>query len=753
MLGPILLSLLPLGLFVFFLGKVQHLPAISSYVLDWAPQIGLTLSFRLDALALLMACLISGIGFFIFIYAGAYLKGHPFLKRFYAFLTLFMLAMLGVVLSDNLIGLFVCWELTSITSYLLIGFNHESQKSRDSALMALLTTGIGGLAMLAGFLMLGSAAGTFEISQIILQGGALKNAQLYPLFTGLILLGAMTKSAQFPFHYWLPNAMAGPTPVSAYLHSATMVKAGIFLMARLTPVLGGTPFWMNTLCVMGALTVLLAAWMSFGQKDIKGILAYTTLAALGTLTMLLGVGTPKAFEAFLFFLFAHALYKASFFMIAGTVDHETGTRDLSKLGKLAKFMPTTAWAAVAAGIAFSGLPPTLGFISKELAIEATLHGGGNFAMAWMALPALFIGSVAFVYLTCMLVHTVFWGDALKVSPVDASVRKEHIHDGGWGFYLGPVCLAFLGILFGLAPGLLSHALVEPASEALLGFKDSYHPALWHGLTPPLFITVAVIATGLVLYRFRESIIEAVSKITGNWHYGIEDLYKKKVELIPVLSPKIFGFFQNGYLRKYVASILAFTIVIVSWPLLRQQDWSLAERFWNDVNFEEIVLVFSLVFASILTLLSRKTFVALAATGVVGLGVAAFYVLYGAPDLAITQVLVEALSLILVILVLFHFSRVSIKAPKSFHLLSLGLSMGIGLLFAVGVLLSLNSPYFERISGYFSENSYLLAKGKNIVNVILVDFRGWDTMGEIVVLALASLGVYALVRWRREGDAP
>ncbi len=743
MLGPVLLSLLPLGLFAYFVQQILQPPLVSYFVWEWVPQIGLNLSFRFDSLALLMASLITGIGFFIYIYAGAYLKGHVFLKRFYAFLTLFMLSMLGVVLSDNLLALFVFWELTSVSSYLLIGFHHESQKARDSALMALLTTGIGGLAMLAGFLILGQTAGTFEISQIILQGDAMKGAALYPLFTVLILLGALTKSAQFPFHFWLPRAMAGPTPVSAYLHSATMVKAGIFLMARLTPVLGGTALWSWILCTLGAATVLIAAWMSFGQKDVKGILAYTTLAALGTLTLLLGIGTPKAFEAFLFFIVAHALYKAAFFMIAGTVDHESGTRDLAKLGRLSGVMPKTAWSAVFAGIAFAGLPPSLSFISKELAVEATLHS----AISFIVLPALFLGSMAFVYLTCVLVHGVFFGEAVTQVEGDQSERKENIHDGGWGFYLGPSVLAFLGIVFGLAPQLLNRHLLEPASEALLGFRDTYHPGLWHGFGAPVFVTIAVIASGLLLYRFRESVLENVHAVTHNWKFGLEDLYNKIVELIPKVSDRIFSKIQSGYLRIYVANILFFTLVIVCWPLQKQIDWSIQQKFWNDIRFEEAVLSLALVFAASITLLSRKTFVALAATGVVGLGVAAYYVLYGAPDLAITQVLVESLSLILVILVLFHFSRVSIRLSKRFHFYSLALSIGMGSMFATLMLLSLRNPYFERISGYFSANSYLLAKGRNIVNVILVDFRGWDTMGEITVLALASLGVYALIRWR------
>lgn len=745
MLGPAFLSLLPLGLFAFFFQKVMAAPAVSYFVWEWAPQFGLNLSFRLDALSLMMACLITGIGFFIYLYAGAYLKGHAYLNRFYGFLTMFMLAMLGVVLSDNLLGLFVFWELTSISSYLLIGFNHQSQKSRDAALMALLTTGIGGLAMFAGFLILGHQAGTFEISQLLLMGDSLTNATLYPLFTVLILLGAFTKSAQFPFHYWLPNAMAGPTPVSAYLHSATMVKAGIFLMARMTPILGGTPLWNTLLTVAGSITVLLAAWMSFGQKDIKGILAYTTLAALGSMTLLLGLGTPKAFEAFLLFLFAHALYKASFFMIAGTVDHETGTRDLSKLGKLSAAMPKSAWAAVFAGIAFAGFPPTLSFISKETALEAALHS----PFPVLSLSALVLGSIAFVYLTLVLVHSVFFGRALNVTPSDQSVRKESIHDGGWGFYIGPCCLAFLGILFGLAPGLLNHSLLEWASVSLLGYRDAYHPALWHGFGAPLFITIGVIAAAFILYTKRDSSLEKISSISSNWNYGVEDLYKYKISLIPKWSPKIFAIFQSGYLRKYIAHILLFTIIMLSWPLWGTDVFEIPKKFWNDLRFEEAALCLALVFASTITLLSRKTFVALASTGVVGLGVAAFYVLYGAPDLAITQVLVEALSLILVILVLFHFRRVSIKHTRPFHYYSLILSVGMGSLFGIAILLSLRNPFFERISGFFSENSLLLAKGRNVVNVILVDFRAWDTMGEIAVLALASTGVYALIRWRKD----
>jgi len=754
MFGILLLALFPLSLFAFFVSLLPGLAGgeIWTWVCDWVPSLGLAVSFRADGLALIMALLITGIGTLITIYAGAYLKGHKYLTRFYVYLFIFMLAMLGIVLSNNLIGLFIFWELTSVSSYLLIGFKHENDSSRASALQAFLVTTVGGLAMFAGFMILGTHAGSFEFSTLLLQAESIRASQLYPWITILILLGAFTKSAQFPFHFWLPNAMAAPTPVSAYLHSATMVKAGIFLMARMTPLLGGTPLWKTLLVLVGTATVLLAAWMAIGQRDIKKVLAYTTLAALGTLTLLLGLGSDMGMKAFLAFLIAHALYKACFFMLAGAIDHETGTRDMALLKNLRKSMPISAAVAIVGGLAFAGLPPSWSFIAKETALEAALEALPSFSGV-LALTALVVGAVSFVYLTALLVWNIFFAGPLNVESSLNEMPKK-AHEAPWGFWIGPAVLALTGIFFGIFSSSLSHYLLEPATEALISRREVMHFSLWHGISAPLLITIGVLTGGVIFYCLRNSVFSNVSRIIQAWGYTPEKLYQRKIAQLPIVSKNIFDRIQNGKLRIYIGVILLFTIIFSLWPLSHGFELNIPAHVWSNVRFEEILINIALLSGAVLTLLSRKTFVALAATGIIGLSVAFYYVFYGAPDLAITQVLVEALSLILVILVLFHFSRVAIPLKRSSHIASLLLSLGMGCVFGIAMLFSLSNSYFDSISSYYSANSYLLAHGRNIVNVILVDFRAWDTMGEITVLGIASLGVYAMLRWKkglREGD--
>jgi multicomponent Na+:H+ antiporter subunit A len=494
----------------------------------------------------------------------------------------------------------------------------------------------------------------------------------------------------------------------------------------------------------GTLTVLLAAWMAIGQKDLKKILAYTTLAALGTLTVLLGLGTPKAFEAFLAFITAHALYKACFFMLAGTVDHQTGTRDINELGALRHAMPICATVAVLAGLAFAGLPPTMSFMGKELALEAALNSP-NLLLGAFALTGLVLSAIVFVFLTTLLVWGVFFA-----KPATGGDLPKTPREASWGFWIGPLILAILGLVHGIAPSGLVHAIFEPASEGFFGQRASYHFALWHGLGAPLFITFAVVAIGAALYRPRRRILSTAEKIIAGTRWTPEALYHWKIGLIPGVSKRVFDSIQNGSLRFYIGVVLSFTVVFALWPLTHGFELNISQHMWNDLRPEEALIHIALIGGAITTLLSRKTFVALASAGIIGLSVAFYYVIYGAPDLAITQVLVEALSLILVIFVLFYFSRVAIPLSRLSQWSAAAIASGMGCVFAVALLLTLGNRHFESISWYFSENSLALAHGRNIVNVILVDFRAWDTLGEIVVLGIASVGVYVMVRWRK-GD--
>jgi len=409
---------------------------------SWVPTLGVSLAFRLDGLSLIFALLILGIGTLILIYAGGYLHGHAKRHRFYAFLLLFMGAMLGLVLAGDLIALFVFWEMTSISSYLLIGFHHEDLASRKKALQALLVTGLGGLALLAGLVLLGLTAGTYEISELLAMGDSLTHSPFYTAIVILILIGAFTKSAQVPFHFWLPNAMAAPTPVSAFLHSATMVKAGIYLIARLTPTLGGTDFWQWTVTLFGATTMVVGALLGLMQHDLKRILAYTTLSVLGVLTMLLGLGTELALQAAMLFLIGHALYKAALFMAAGCIDHGTGTRDVFLLRGLRTAMPLTAAAALLAALSKSGFPPFFGFLGKEYVYKSGLALDG-----WIqvVLGAALVTNMILMALALQVGAHPFFGKPSGKTP-------HHPHEGGPSLWLPPLLLALLGFALGLMPG-------------------------------------------------------------------------------------------------------------------------------------------------------------------------------------------------------------------------------------------------------------------------------------------------------------
>jgi multicomponent Na+:H+ antiporter subunit A len=730
-----ILALLPLGVTAYLAGCAPTVwtGGTISNTMPWAPSLGLNLAFRLDGLSLLFALLITGIGVLVVIYSGEYIAGHPHFARYYFALLMFMGSMLGLVLADNAILLFVFWELTSVTSYLLIGFDHEREAARRGALQALLVTATGGLALLAGLVMVGQIAGTYEISGLLASGDALRAHRLYPTALGLILLGAFTKSAQFPFHFWLPNAMEAPTPASAYLHAATMVKAGVYLLARLTPALGGTDPWWWIVTATGGITMLTGAWLALRKTDLKQILAYTTVSVLGLLVFLLGIGGDAAWKAMAAYLIAHGLYKGALFLVAGAVDHETGTRNVDQLGGLWKAMPITGTAALAAAISMAGFPPAFGFVGKELALEATIlhHAPIGFLLTAAIVIA---GSLLFASAGMVSLRPFFGAPANPPS---------HPHEAPFALWLGPVVLAAGGVGLGLAPGLLNDAVQSAA--AAIGAIQVAPPvalALFHGFNLPLLLSGIAAAGGIAVYALHRRLTAPTAR--GRWELDrwYEALYGGSMSLA-VRQTRIL---QNGYLRYYLLTIVATTVVLTGYAFTRV---SVMANEWRigDVQFHEGVLAGVILVSIGVAVRSRSGLTAVAALGVIGIGMALIFVLFGAPDLAITQVVVDMLTVILLVLVLYRLPEVSrlTKPPGRFRDLMVAGSAGVVIALLVLVTAAIEHP--ASAARYFIENSVPAAGGRNVVNVILVDFRVLDTLGEITVLAAAAVGVYSLRRLR------
>jgi multicomponent Na+:H+ antiporter subunit A len=730
------LALVPAGLTVYFLSLLPSAAAggATSASLAWVPALGLNVALRADGLSLIFALLISGIGTLVVIYAGGYLKGDAHLNRFYAWLLTFMASMLGVVLADNLILLYVFWELTTLSSFLLIGYESEREEARAAALQALLVTGAGGLALLGGLVLLGQAAGTYQLSAVVAQAEAVRASGLYYPILILVLLGAFAKSAQFPFHFWLPNAMEAPTPVSAYLHSATMVKAGIYLMARMSPVLGGTDAWTYAVAITGGVTMVVGAYLALTQTDLKRLLAYSTIGALGMLTFLIGLGEPLALEAAMVLLVAHGLYKGAMFLVAGAVDHETGTRDVTRLGGLRAAMPVTAFAAGLAAISMAGFPPALGYLSKELFYEVALHYQ-PWVVAAAVLVALFTVYVAFV-----AGIGPFWGRSLRAPKTP--------HEAPFSLWLGPVILAGLGILFGALPGLIGPGLVAPAASAALGQALEVSLKLWHGFNLTFILSMLTLLAGAILFlaqkQVRGALVRAVSP------YGMDRLYEASLVWLNVLARGQTRILQNGYLRVYLLVIVITTVGLAGSTILLLDGFHMPEQV-TIPTFYEVALGVLILAAAFAAIRSRSRLGAVAALGVTGYSVALIFLIFGAPDLAMTQFLVESLTVILFVFAFYHlphFKILTTRRPRMFHA---AVSLLAGGLMTALVLSAVGLNLYPPISDYFLEQSVPLAHGRNIVNVILVDFRGTDTLGEITVLAVAAVGVIALLKFRREGQ--
>lgn len=709
---------------------------------SWLPQLGIDFSFRLDALGLLFALLISGIGTLIYIYAYFYLGPKNSLNKLYLLLMLFMAAMLGISLSNNLILLLVFWELTSISSFLLVGYWSNYDAAQRGSRMALTITGMGGLAMLGGFILLGQITGTYEIDQILTMTAQIQSHALFVPTLLLILLGAFTKSAQFPFHFWLPNAMAAPTPVSAYLHSATMVKAGIFLVARLLPIFAGAALFHNLVTFIGLFTLCMAAFFAIFKEDLKGLLAYSTISHLGLIMCLLGIGSPLAVAAAIFHIINHATFKAALFMIAGIIDHESGTRDLRKLSGLWQLLPYTATLTMVTAASMAGVPLTNGFLSKEMFFTELLSNLSGPVLICSAIVATLAGIFAVAY-SVRLVHGVFFD-----GPLGKQVPNKDAHEPPFGMRAPATLLAILCILVGLFPALLVENIVNSTARASTQVMDfeGVHLALWHGFNMPLLMSLIASIGGLIFYfslakggKIREIDLDPyLGRLQGRVAF---DLFLKSLLLN---SRKFKRWTENGKLQSYILWIVVFSIAIVALPFLGQ-GLTTGTRELTHAPALAIVL-WLLLFSSCWMMLwfHHERIKAVLISGAIGLVVTMVFICFSAPDLALTQITVDVVTTVLLLMSLSLLPQLTpyeSSVSRRWRDALIAIGGGLGIAWITWLILTRDH---NSISWFFMQQSIPLGGGTNVVNVILVDFRGFDTFGEITVLGIAGIGALCLM---------
>jgi multicomponent Na+:H+ antiporter subunit A len=654
--------------------------------------------------------------------------------------------MLGLVLSDDLFVLFVFWELTSIASYLLIGFKHEKQEGRDSARQALLVTAAGGLALLAGFVLLSVAASQSGVAPAqasrisTLAGTGVTQHALFAPALVLIIVGAFSKSAQVPLHFWLPNAMTAPTPISAYLHSATMVKAGVYLLARLSPAFGDSTLWHVLLTATGAVTMLAAAAMAAGQIDLKRILAYTTISVLGTLTMLIGVGTELAIKAVVVYVVAHACYKAALFMIAGSLEHATGTRDIRELGGLFRVMPITAVSGMLAALSMAGAPPLFGFIGKELLLKAKLD------LQYVGVILILVASLANVFLIALALVVAVWPFfGRKTSAAQGA------HEAPFSMLIGPLILTVAGLFVGLIPGTFDAALGSAMATAIGDREIIMELKLWHGLSPvaltALGISAVTLVAGFALFlRLREWLEHIVVVVAKLGRRGPGRAYELTLSGLLAFADWITCLTQTGSLHHYVRVILLVLIATCVYPLIR--SFPQGALLSDEVGWQELPLVVLTLVGAIAAILSRSRLSAIALLGITGLLIAVLFAVFSAPDLAITQIMVEALTVILLVLIFYRLPGFARLRSGFTRMWDAAIGIGAGAVITGLVLGTATLQLPTTVSDQLTKMSKPEANGRNVVNVILVDFRALDTLGEITVVAAAGLGVYALVKLRR-----
>lgn len=737
-----LVAVVPVSLFVYYLGFLGELGSEPvGFRLPWIPLLGVDLSFALDGFGLLFALLITGIGSLVVIYSTYYLGPREDLGKFYLYILIFMGAMLGVVTADNIVLLYIFWEITSVASFLLIGFWHTREESRWGALKAMMITVLGGFGILTAAVLLYVVGGSFELSALMENREAVLASPLYVPIVLLLLLGAFTKSAQAPFHIWLPGAMAAPTPVSAYLHSATMVKAGIFLVGRMAPLLGGTPLWYYTVSAVGAVTVFLGAFLAIRQTDLKALLAYSTVSQLGLIMPMFAAGTEVAALAGAAHILNHATFKGALFMLVGIIDHETHTRDLRRLGGLYKAMPVTAVLTGIAALSMAGVWPLNGFVSKELIFEAMLHppfGPDVWTQAFAVLAVL--GSAMTTIYCLILAHRINFG---KPRYGDA----EHPHDPPAGMLLGPVLLVGLVVLLGVYPYIAEGPIFNAAASGHM--REEVHGHVHNVPVPGMPLAMSLIALGLGLwgYRHLESVRRAFDQVRPRVHANA--VYDGILAGLDRLSRWMVRVHMTGLLRDYIAYILL--VVFLGIGLAAAASGAAFDLRLDlaPMTFVEAVVIALIIAGAIAVAAFRHRLAAIVALSIVGLMVSFLYVQLRAPDLALTQLMVESISTVLILLAVRYLPPLPKEQDTARRKAAdIALAAGAGALVAFLALMTNANRLFPSISQYFVENSKPLGGGSNIVNVILVDFRGVDTMGEITVLGIAALSVYALVTLRQ-----
>ncbi|WP_088006543.1 Na+/H+ antiporter subunit A [Indiicoccus explosivorum] len=732
---------------------------------SWIPSLDIAISSYLDGLSLLFSLLITGIGSLVVLYSIFYLdKNREQLHNFYVYLLIFMSAMLGVVQSDHLISLYLFWELTSISSFLLIGYWYTRDRSRFGAMKSMLITVFGGLMMLGGFILLYLMGGTYSIRELIAQAPEIANHDLFVWSLILILLGAFTKSAQLPFYIWLPDAMEAPTPVSAYLHSATMVKAGLYVVARFTPIFAVSPVWIWLVTGIGLLTMTWASFFALKQRDLKGILAFSTVSQLGLIMSLLGVAsvafhvdgaesTVFKYAAFaaIFHLINHAMFKGSLFMVTGIIDHETGTRDIRKLGGLMGIMPVSFTLAVIGSLSMAGLPPFSGFLSKEMFLRAMLSLTEfdlfSFETWGILFPVIaWIGSVfTFIYSFYFVFHTFAGEHKPELLPKSA-------HEAPFGMLISPAVMAALVVILFFIPNLLAVWFIKPAVLAIQPFlynapgEIDVHVSAWHGLQPEFFMTLGIYAVGGLMYwtlRKWQRIYDVFSHT-----YSLNGLYDSLIYLSDAGMNRLSGLYMTGFIRNYLVYMFGFLILITLGTLGVSDAFEFDLTGTAPIRAYEVILGIVLVAATVTILMAKSRLTAIISLGAVGYTVALFFVIFRAPDLALTQLVIETISVALFLLAFYHLPQLSRHEERmKFRFGNALVALGVGVTMSLVAFSAQAQKALPSISEYYKETVYTEAAGGNIVNVILVDYRGFDTLFEITVLGIAAVAIIGMIRLR------